>query len=84
MFIYPCRRKKWLEVIGRPDLMNTKPTSNCVCSLHFEKSMIKNIPQLNAEAVPTKLLPNQPSTSNQGLHTGINKGTTFICMTSYS
>ncbi|KOB71413.1 Uncharacterized protein OBRU01_11676 [Operophtera brumata] len=66
----PCtgliQRKKWLELINRPDLINpqTKPTSHIVCSLHFDKSMLKIIPRLKPDALPTKLLPNQPIYAN--------------------
>ncbi|XP_063382102.1 52 kDa repressor of the inhibitor of the protein kinase-like [Cydia fagiglandana] len=60
------RRRTWLEIIGRPDLLTTqtKSASHVVCSLHFDKSMIKYVPQLKPDAVPTKSLLNQPSTSS--------------------
>lgn len=66
MFNYSFRRKKWLEVIGRPDLMTpqVKPKSHLVCSVHFDKTMIKYIPVLKTDAVPTISLPNAPSTSD--------------------
>ncbi|CAG4950379.1 unnamed protein product [Colias eurytheme] len=57
------RRKKWLEVIGRPDLLTAKHTTHFVCSLHFDETQIKCKPQLLTDAVPMKLLPNQPNTS---------------------
>lgn len=66
MFICSFRRKKWLEIIGRPDLMTSqiKPKSHIVCSLHFEKTLIRYIPLLKTDAVPTISLPNAPSTSD--------------------
>lgn len=53
-------------MIGRPDLgtPETKPSSYYVCSLHFEKSVIKYKPQLRPDALPTKLLPSLPNTSS--------------------
>lgn len=44
--------------------IQTKPKSHTVCSLHFDKTMIKNLPQLKSDAVPTISLPNSPSTSD--------------------
>lgn len=35
-----------------------------MCSLHFEKSVIKYKPQLRPDALPTKLLPSLPTTSS--------------------
>ncbi|CAH2098201.1 unnamed protein product [Euphydryas editha] len=60
------RRNKWLKIIGRSDLMNRKdlkPGSYIVCSVHFEKNMIFMTPRLHPDAMPTKYLPSQPSTS---------------------
>lgn len=59
-FSYNSRRKKWLEVIGRPDLLNRsdlRPHSYCVCSAHFESSVLSTKLYLTHDAVPTKLLP---------------------------
>ncbi|CAG9789038.1 unnamed protein product [Diatraea saccharalis] len=53
-------RKKWLQLIGRPDIATspTNPNNHFVCSLHFEESMMISVPKLKPDALPTKLLPN--------------------------
>lgn len=69
------RRRTWLEIIGRPDLLTTQTKSAChfVCSLHFDKSMIKSVPQLKTDAVPTKSL------LDQVLPTSIQTKTVKMC-----
>ncbi|XP_028167654.1 52 kDa repressor of the inhibitor of the protein kinase-like [Ostrinia furnacalis] len=61
----PERRSEWLKQIGRLDLLNKpslKSKSYKVCSLHFDRSAMREVitRKLLPDAVPTKLLPNQP------------------------
>ncbi|CAH0400298.1 unnamed protein product [Chilo suppressalis] len=53
-------RKKWLQLIGRPDIATspTSPNNHFVCSLHFDESMMISVPKLKPDALPMKLLPN--------------------------
>ncbi|XP_063539249.1 uncharacterized protein LOC134748397 [Cydia strobilella] len=53
-------RNRWLEIIGRTDLLDKKdlkPRNYVVCSAHFEKDMIIQTPRLKPEALPTKYIP---------------------------
>lgn len=51
-------------MIGRPDLASPRhKVHELVCSRHFDSSAIKYIPKLLPNALPTKLLPSDPSTS---------------------
>ncbi|GBP36455.1 52 kDa repressor of the inhibitor of the protein kinase [Eumeta japonica] len=57
------RREKWLQLIGRRDLLDRADlnhNSHYVCSVHFEGSMITTVKKLNHDALPTKFLPDQP------------------------
>ncbi|XP_061721787.1 uncharacterized protein LOC133528417 isoform X1 [Cydia pomonella] len=58
-------RNRWLEIIGRTDLIekkDLKPRNYVVCSAHFEKDMIIQTPRLKPEALPTKYIPDVPTT----------------------
>ncbi|XP_063835157.1 uncharacterized protein LOC135084285 isoform X5 [Ostrinia nubilalis] len=57
------RRRIWLLKIDREDLLtknNLKSSSYFVCASHFEESSIKMIQKLHKDAIPNRLLPNQP------------------------
>ncbi|XP_073963693.1 uncharacterized protein [Choristoneura fumiferana] len=58
------RRKEWCDLIGRPDLAgpNIKFGSHIICNRHFAKSEMTIIPRLNPNALPSRELPNHPST----------------------
>ncbi|XP_061721788.1 52 kDa repressor of the inhibitor of the protein kinase-like isoform X2 [Cydia pomonella] len=59
------QRNRWLEIIGRTDLIekkDLKPRNYVVCSAHFEKDMIIQTPRLKPEALPTKYIPDVPTT----------------------
>ncbi|PZC73986.1 hypothetical protein B5X24_HaOG208475 [Helicoverpa armigera] len=53
------RRKKWTELIGRPDLDTSKAKTTFLCSLHFDPSVIINIPKLHPDALPSRCLPSE-------------------------
>ncbi|GBP86919.1 hypothetical protein EVAR_60901_1 [Eumeta japonica] len=52
------RRKKWLDIIQRTDLIkpDLNPKSYVVCSKHFDKSSIIFTPKLKSDAVPSRIV----------------------------
>uniref|UniRef100_A0A2A4J5S8 THAP-type domain-containing protein n=1 Tax=Heliothis virescens TaxID=7102 RepID=A0A2A4J5S8_HELVI len=65
------RRRKWAELIGRPDLAgpNTKIRNHFVCALHFDSSSITYTPKLKPDALPSISLPSQVEDSEPGTST---------------
>ncbi|XP_075976375.1 uncharacterized protein LOC142976734 [Anticarsia gemmatalis] len=61
------RRQMWVDLIGRQDLLNPEKRARTyfVCSLHFARDDITSKPILMPNALPSKRLPSEPTSSTE-------------------